>query len=236
MRWLRLVTASKNVNQALAPCGNELWEKAYARFETPAQEIRKFTRRLTKLGVAKWSRRAEIVELCCGRGNGLHALSQLGLTKRAGVDLSASLIAQYKGPATSCVYDCRQLPFDTQSKHIVIVQGGLHHLKNFPDDVETTLSETWRVLRNAGLCVVVEPWLTPFLSVVHGICRSRIARCAIPKIDALATMIEYEHETYYQWLAQSQMIISLFDRFFVTDLCLIKWVKCTYRGRKRDLR
>lgn len=108
--------------------GSDPWETAYARFETPAQEIRKFTRRLTKLGVAHWSRRAEIVELCCGRGNGLHALNQLGFTRLAGVDLSASLVRQYEGPATLYVCDCRQLPFDTQSKDIVIVQGGLHHL------------------------------------------------------------------------------------------------------------
>jgi ubiquinone/menaquinone biosynthesis C-methylase UbiE len=174
------------MNQISEPFGNELWERAYAQFETPAQEIRKFTRRLTKLGVTKWSRRAEIVELCCGRGNGLNALSQLGFTRLAGVDLSASLAAQYKGPATLYVCDCRQLPFDNQSKDIVIVQGGLHHLKNFPEDLEKTLSEAWRVLRDDGLCVVVEPWLTPFLSFVHAVCRNKIARRLIPKIDVFA--------------------------------------------------
>jgi ubiquinone/menaquinone biosynthesis C-methylase UbiE len=216
--------------------GSEIWERAYARFETPEQEIRKFTRRLTKLGVAQWSRRAEIVELCCGRGNGLHALSQLGFARLAGVDLSASLVTQYKGSATLHVCDCRQLPFDTQSKDIVIVQGGLHHLESFPDDLEKTLSETSRVLRDDGLCVVVEPWLTPFLSVVHGLCRSRILRRVLPKIDALATMIDHEQESYYQWLGQPQMIVSLLERFFVTDLCSIKLGKYMYSGRKRNLR
>ena len=213
--------------------GNDPWETAYARFETPAQEIRKFTRRLTKLGVAHWSRRAEIVELCCGRGNGLHALNQLGFTRLAGVDLSASLVRQYEGPATLYVCDCRQLPFDSQSKDIVIVQGGLHHLKSFPEDLEKTLSETCRVLRDNGVCVIVEPWSTPFLNVVHWVCRSRIARRAIPKIDALATMIDYERETYDQWLNQPQLIVSLFERFFFTHLRSIKWGKCTYIGCKR---
>jgi ubiquinone/menaquinone biosynthesis C-methylase UbiE len=224
------------MNQTSELSGNELWEKAYTRFETPEQEIRKFTRRLATLGVAKWSRHAEIVELCCGRGTGLQALSQLGFTRLAGVDLSASLVARYKGSATLYVCDCRQLPFDTQSKDIVIVQGGLHHLKNLPDDLEKTLTETSRVLRDGGLCVVVEPWLTPFLSIVHRVCRSRIARRAIPKIDALATMIDYEQRTYDQWLAQPQMIVSLFQRFFSTNLCSIKWGKYTYSGRKRVAR
>ena len=224
------------MTQISEPSGHELWEQAYTRFETPEQEIRKFKRRLAAVGVAKWSCDSDIVELFCGRGNGLHALSQLGFTNLAGVDLSASLLAQYKGSATLWVSDCRQLPFETRSKDIVIVQGGLHHLKNLPADLSKTLSETSRVLRDDGFCVVVEPWSTPFLDVIHRVCRSRIARHAVPKIDALASMIDYEQETYDQWLAQPRMILDLFERFFSTELCSIKWGKCTYSGRKRQSR
>jgi SAM-dependent methyltransferase len=98
--------------QTSQPCGNEIWEAAYARFETPEQEVRRFVRRLMQLGVTKWPRDAKIVELCCGRGNGLHALSQLGFTRLAGVDLSASLIAHYKGSAcTFAIADsCPSIP------------------------------------------------------------------------------------------------------------------------------
>jgi len=209
------------------------WEAAYARFETSPQEIRKFTKRLTKMGVAKWSREAEIVELCCGRGSGLHALSKLGFTKLAGVDLSASLASRYDGPAALYICDCRRLPFDDQSKDIVIVQGGLHHLKNLPGDLEQTLRETWRVLRDNGLCVLVEPWLTPFLVLVHMVCQSRIARRLIPRIDALATMIDHERDTYYQWLGQPQTFVRLLEQFFFTDYCSIQWGKYMYVGRKR---
>ena len=209
------------------------WEAAYARFETPAQEIHKFTRRLNKLGAADWSRAAEIVELFCGRGNGLHALSRLGFTRLEGVDLSASLVAQYQGPAKLHVGDCRDLPFDSRSKDIVIVQGGLHHLKKLPDDLEQTLSEAARVLRDEGLFVVVEPWLTPFLIFVHRVCQCQTARRLVPKIDALATMIDHERETYEQWLGQPQTIAHLFDRFFFAELSSSRWGKHVYIGRKR---
>jgi len=47
------------------------WEAAYLRFESPEEEIRKFVRRLTRLGAPQWPRDAEIVELFCGRGNGV---------------------------------------------------------------------------------------------------------------------------------------------------------------------
>lgn len=209
------------------------WEAAYEQFETPAQEIRKFIRRLNEVGATNWPQSSEIVELFCGRGNGLHALRELGFTRLAGVDLSASLIAQYVGPAKLYVCDCKGLPFDTQSKDIVIIQGGLHHLKKLPDDLEQTLSEATRVLRDGGLFVAIEPWLTPFLRLVHYVCRRTIARHIVPKIDALATMIDHEQETYQQWLAQPQTIVKLYNRFFSAQLSSSRWGKNIYVGQKR---
>jgi ubiquinone/menaquinone biosynthesis C-methylase UbiE len=214
----------------LNACCADSWEAAYLRFETPEREIRKFVERLTKMGAARWPRNAEIVELFCGRGNGLHALSKLGFTQIEGVDLSASLLAQYTGPAKLHTGDCRRLPFDDCSKDIVIVQGGLHHLLTLPDDLEQTLSEVHRVLREHGLFVVVEPWLTPFLSFVHMVCRNRGARHVSSKIEALATMIRHEQRTYKQWLGQPQAIISLFEQYFHTDWRSIAWGKLMFVG------
>ena len=134
---------------------------------------------------------------------------QTRFTRLAGVDLSAALISQYRGTATLYACDCRQLPFDDSSKDILIVQGGLHHLKTLPDDLQRTLYEAARVLKDNGAFVVVEPLLTTFLAIVHTVCRSRIARRVSPKIDALATMIDYERVTYEQWLGQPQTIVSL---------------------------
>ncbi len=117
-------------------CCSTPWEKAYGRFETPEQEITKFVKRLNAVGAAKWDRNLRIVELFCGRGNGLHALSRLGFANIEGVDLSESLLAQYQGPAKCYVCDCRQLPFDNASRDVLIVQGGLHHLERFPEDLD----------------------------------------------------------------------------------------------------
>src|SRR3982074_2773992 len=65
---------------ALSP---DPWEAAYLRFESPEEEIRKFIKRLTRLGAPQWPRDAEIVELFCGRGNGLIALQRLRRTRHA---------------------------------------------------------------------------------------------------------------------------------------------------------
>ena len=79
--------------------GGDAWEQAYLRFQSPEQEVRKFVRRLRKLGATDWPRDAAVVELFCGRGNGLRALERLGFSNLTGVDLSPSLANRYEGPA-----------------------------------------------------------------------------------------------------------------------------------------
>src|SRR6266478_7656095 len=114
---------SDNLNRDdLSAPSPDPWEAAYLRFETPKQEIQKFVSRLRKLGAAQWPRNTEIVELFCGRGNGLVALERLGFTHIEGVDLSPRLLAQYKGSAKCTVADCRKLPFPDCSKDVLIVQ------------------------------------------------------------------------------------------------------------------
>jgi ubiquinone/menaquinone biosynthesis C-methylase UbiE len=209
------------------------WEEAYLRFESPAEEIRKFIGRLKFMGAMKWPRDAKIVELFCGRGSGLRALHQLGFSRVEGIDLSPSLAAEYAGPGKILVGDCRRLPFGNATKDILIVQGGLHHLPALPEDLDQTLAEAERVLRDDGLLVVIEPWATLFLSGVHALCQRRLIRTLSPKIDALATMIHYERETYKQWLSQPRLILESLHKAFRCERCHLRWGKIYFTGRKR---
>lgn len=210
------------------------WEAAYSRFETPEQEIQKFIRRLIAMGASSWERECEIVELFCGRGNGLVALAKLGFSRIEGVDLSPSLLSQYTGPARCHAADCRTLPLDDGSKDIIIIQGGLHHLQTLPEDLDRCLSEMHRVLKANGKVLIVEPWLTPFLSFVHWVCRRKMARRLFSKIDSLATMIEHERETYHQWLRQPRRVWNTLDRYFVPECSACRWGKLMFVGRKRN--
>jgi len=194
--------------------------------------VEKFVRRLGQLGAARWPKDAQIVELFCGRGSGLHALQQLGFTRLEGVDLSPKLLAEYHGPGQIQCCDCRQLTFPDASRDIAIVQGGLHHLPKLPEDLARTLAQVHRVLRPGGRLVVVEPWLTPFLRLVHAVARNRAARRMSRKVDALQTMIENEIRTYEQWLGRPEEILGLFQRHFQTETCRQTWGKLMYVGRK----
>jgi ubiquinone/menaquinone biosynthesis C-methylase UbiE len=206
------------------------WEAAYLRFETPEQEIRKFQRRLLKMGAGQWPRDARIVELFCGRGNGLHALDRLGFTRLEGADLSGRLVAQYRGTAKCYVCDCRHLPFADRSKDILIVQGGLHHLPTLPESLGQTLSEMHRVLDRKGRVVIVEPWSTTFLKFTHSVCKIRMARRLSAKVDALATMIQHEQRTYEQWLSHPDLILRLSREHFSPDQETFAWGKWNFTG------
>jgi ubiquinone/menaquinone biosynthesis C-methylase UbiE len=209
------------------------WEAAYLRFETPEQEIQKFIGRLKRLGAEEWPRDAEIVELFCGRGNGLIALQRLGFTRIEGVDLSPRLIAQFKGSAKCTVADCRKLPFADRSKDVLIVQGGLHHLPVLPDDLEQTFYEMQRVLRKDGRVMFVEPWRTPFLTFVHFVSEIALVRRLSNKMDAFATMTEHEIRTYEQWLSQPEMIRKIARAHFVPVHESFAWGKWSFVGIPR---
>ena len=216
--------------EALTP---DPWEAAYLRFETPEEEIRKFIGRLNRLGACRWRRDAEIVELFCGRGNGLVALHRLGFMRLEGVDLSPRLLAQYKGPASCIVADCRKLPFDDRSKDVLIVQGGLHHLPNLPADLDQTFSEMQRVLRKEGRLMFVEPWRTPFLTFVHFVSEIPAVRRLSNKMDAFATMIDHESPTYTQWLGQPEVIKKVVRAHFIPVDESFAWGKWNFVGTPR---
>jgi len=211
--------------------GIDLWEAAYLRFETPEEEIQKFMERLRRLGVGQWPRETNVVELFCGRGNGLHALARLGFRNIEGVDLSPRLLAEYNGEARCIAGDCRELPFTDKSKDAAIVQGGLHHLPLLPEDLERVFAELTRVLRPEGRLVFVEPWLTPFLRFVHIVAENPLARRLSVKLDALATMIDHERETYENWLGRPQEISELARRYFRVEQESFTWGKWNFVGR-----
>jgi len=217
----------------LAPSVPTPWSVAYRRFETPAAERAKFTKRLRRLGVESWDRELRIVELFCGRGNALFAWHGLGFRNVEGLDLSFDLLAECGGRARVCVGDARRLPFRAASRDVVSVQGGLHHLL-LMRDLEEVLAEIHRVLVPGGQLLVVEPWLTTFLRVVHGLCRVSLLRRVWSRLDALATMIELERPTYEDWLSRPDAVLEAIARVATPTVVRIRWGKLSLLATRRE--
>lgn len=212
-----------------------LWEDAYLRFESPQQEVEKFCKRLRRLGVDRWSRDSEVVELFCGRGGAIHAWHRLGFRRVSGVDLSERLLRCFEGEATLYAADARRLPFADASRDIIAVQGGLHHLPTLPDDLDRTLAEVRRVLKSTGHFVAVEPWLTPFLRGVHAITKQPIVRRLVPKFDAFAEMVAREADTYFAWLGKPDEVRACFERHFILQICRTSFGKIEVVGQPRSV-
>jgi ubiquinone/menaquinone biosynthesis C-methylase UbiE len=209
--------------------GSTRWESAYQAFETPAEEQRKFLSRLRRIGADRWDRTARVVEICAGRGSGLRAWHALGFHNVIGVDLSPALVAAHIGPGRCVLGDARSLPLPTYSQDVAIVQGGLHHLATF-EDVDLALAEMRRVVVPNGRVVIIEPWLTPFLHVVHALSELQPVRRLVPKVDAFATMTEEESETYFRWLNAPDDLLALIRRHIEPGILWRRWGKLTVVG------
>jgi ubiquinone/menaquinone biosynthesis C-methylase UbiE len=188
---------------------------------------------LRSFGVDRWNTNLSVVELFCGRGGGLDAWQSLGFSNLEGVDISASLLNRYGGNAQLYLGDCRRLQLPDASRDIICVQGGMHHLPVLPDDVSSTVKEVSRVLRPGGRFIVVEPWSTPFLTMVHWMLRHRMLRRMWGKLDALACMTEREHETYFNWLGRPAEILKVLEQSFQTVTKRMARGKLYWVGLKR---
>jgi ubiquinone/menaquinone biosynthesis C-methylase UbiE len=211
-------------------CCDPAWEAAYKRFETPEEEIAKFTGRLKRFGFESLPKDARINEIFCGRGGGLIALERLGFSHVEGTDLSDTLLAEYRGEATLHLADCLSMPFSDDSFDIVIVQGGLHHLPKIPDDLDQCLAEVKRILKPTGTFYVIEPWRTPFLTFVHFVTDQPMIRKFYAKGDALAAMTQCERVTYEQWLRKPNEIMRVFESHFRSLTTQTSWGKLAYAG------
>lgn len=79
----------------------------------------------------------------------------------------------------------------------------------------------------------VEPWRTSFLTFVHFISEISPVRRISSKMDAFATMIEYELRTYDQWLGQPELIKKIARTHFLPVHESFAWGKWNFVGTPR---
>ena len=209
------------------------WELAYQQFETPEQERHKFVRRLRSLGVHRWNRAWRVLEVFSGRGNGLIAWHRLGFPHVCGVDLSPALVERADLRRSCIIGDACRLPIRSASRDVAVVQGGLHHLPRH-EDVRAALEEMRRVLRPDGRVIIIEPWLTPYLHLVHFVTEQPLARRLSNTLDAFAAMTDEERPTYEAWLARSKPILQAVHAEFEPITTRMRWGKLMVLGRPRQ--
>jgi acyl-CoA reductase-like NAD-dependent aldehyde dehydrogenase len=87
------------------------------------------------------------------------------------------------------------------------------------------------VLRPDGRVIIIEPWTTPFLRVVHFVTERKIARAMSTTLDAFAAMTEEERPTYKAWLGRPAQILDAIRVEFEPLLMRERWGKLVFLGR-----
>jgi ubiquinone/menaquinone biosynthesis C-methylase UbiE len=100
-----------------------------------------------------YCREKDVVEAACGSGQGLGYLNSLAKSFEGG-DYSDKMIeiakTHYRGRIKLGQFDAQNMPFETQSKDVVILFEALYYL---PDPAKFVF-ESFRVLRSSGIVLI----------------------------------------------------------------------------------
>lgn len=139
------------------PLANETsdWHRLYRSDAAIARRLKTLPGRLQKLGVESLPRSARVLDLCCGEGETLGVLAEMGFTELLGVDLeiSPSLAQDRRFKLTQG--DAASTTLPPESVDWVSCLHSLHHLRDSAH-VDGLIREAFRVLRPGGRLGIVD--------------------------------------------------------------------------------
>ncbi len=103
-----------------------------------------------------------VLDVACGNGTLLGALSKKASVHGFGVDLSKNMIAAARERYPACTFavsSCVPLPFDNESMDVITVSCAFHHF----EDPRAFADECMRVLKKSGMVYMAEPFFTPVI-------------------------------------------------------------------------
>ena len=157
--WLYYLTLTKPLAPTSAAStqreADEAWTDNYM---DPSQHRRRkeqMRAKLERLGITKAPRDAHIYDLCCGMGEALETLHELGFRNLHGVDLT-SYPNLARDPRFEVIQsDVCELPLPDGCADWIINVHSLHHLQT-SDNVRRFMDECYRILKPGGYVGVVD--------------------------------------------------------------------------------
>jgi ubiquinone/menaquinone biosynthesis C-methylase UbiE len=158
-----LGTAQTGIEQssgADVPAQGELRESSswHSTYDSPAQVERRraaIPEKLRKLGLAEIGRNAQILDLCCGNGETLDALYEMGFRNLSGSDIAVNPRLNTDARFVTHVGDAAALPFPKDSLDWILIVHALHHLGP-AEHIHEVLKECDRVLKPGGRLAVLD--------------------------------------------------------------------------------
>lgn len=106
-----------------------------------------------------------VLDVACGNGTLLGALSKKASIHGFGIDLSEKMIAAARERHPKCkfaVSTCAPLPFENESMDVITVSCAFHHFET----PHAFASECIRVLKKNGVICMAEPFFTPVIRLL----------------------------------------------------------------------
>ncbi|WP_312159709.1 methyltransferase domain-containing protein [Oscillibacter sp.] len=103
-----------------------------------------------------------VLDVACGNGTLLGALSRKASIHAFGVDLSENMIAAARERCPNCTFAasaCVPLPFTNESMDVITVSCAFHHFES----PHAFASECMRILKKNGMIYMAEPFFTPVI-------------------------------------------------------------------------
>jgi SAM-dependent methyltransferase len=131
------------------------WLETYASEDERLKRKAAMPGKLARIGLATAPRDIRVLDMCCGHGEALQVLHELGFSQLEGIDMTVTdeLAADSRFRVTQGDVTRTELP--NGSYDWIICIHSLHHLAT-PANVERFVEESWRLLRPGGRLSIVD--------------------------------------------------------------------------------
>jgi len=179
---------------------SKLWEDVYGSDFEIKRRRRVMYKKLIYLGVDKLDKDADILDSCCGYGEALDVLFEMGFHNLSGVDrhIPDALYANRRFQVQTG--DVRNLNYLDESFDLVLNIHALHHLGT-PGEIKQFLNECYRILRPGGCLSMIDfPSSLQLRLALWGL--RKCLFCWTPRLKNLSLLIQEEWPFLKDYLSQ----------------------------------
>ena len=131
------------------------WKEAHADERESRRRLESTPKKLSRLGLDKVDRSANILDLCCGHGEALETLYSMGFRNLYGADISPDPRLMNDPRFKIQVCDAANTPFEDGQFDWILIMHALHHLGLEPQ-IALILKQCKRILKPGGRLAIID--------------------------------------------------------------------------------